>query len=258
MPLVKQCVENLDQYLDKDNVLLVYSTLSKCKMPTVKRDDSEPSAPPIIDNENQRGSDWVRQLLDNLRHNCLLVIDANADYVLKKKDVLDLTYNDLFAILDRDTLEVSNELKVYNAMYRWGLQECHRMTLSPHHIKEVLRQLCYVPRYGLMSRKDFACRTSDELKGPMRSGILEEKEWRLIKFYLEEKSKKRDVEKLKLKMSQPRIIGNEKPVVLSSRSEKPPPARVPPVRKESGCSANNSNCERFLINFLACWTAFFD
>uniref|UniRef100_A0A1Y1NCK5 BACK domain-containing protein n=2 Tax=Photinus pyralis TaxID=7054 RepID=A0A1Y1NCK5_PHOPY len=259
MPLVKQCIENLDHQLDKTNVLMIYSSLSKCKMPTSNKNDFEPSAPPIIENETQRDTDWVQELTDSLRHNCLLVIDKNADYILKQKEILELSYLDLINITERDTLQVTDEMLIYSVIHRWAIEECHRRTLNTHllNLKAVLRQLSYTPRYGLMSKAKFMTRTVDNVKGPSRSGILEEKEWRLIKFYIEEKSKKRPVEELLHKWSRPRTIGNEKPKVLSRRSSSPHAGNTSSNTSTTNCQSKTT-CEKCLLNFLTCWTAIFD
>lgn len=253
--LAEQCIKNLDQSLNKDTVLKIYTYLSKCKTPL--RNNFEPSAPPIIDEDYQINDDWIEKLLSDLKFNCLLVIDKEGDYILKQKEIIDLSYNDLFSIVDRDTLEVSSELVVYSAMYRWGIAECVRMTLNTHHIKEVLRQLCYAPRYGLMLKKEFTQRTVDGLKGPMRSGILEEKEWRLIKFYIKEISKNRPTADLINKMSKPRIAGTEKPIKLSARSESKSSDTTAPARKD-GNFRGRAKCEEWFLGFLTCWSVIFD
>lgn len=260
MPLVKQCIENLDRQLDKSsNILMIYSNISKCKLPSSNRNDFEPSAPPILENEHQRDTDWVQELTDNLRHNCLLEIDKNADYILKQKEILDLSYPDILNIVERDSLQVSDEMVIYSAIYRWAIAECHRRTLNIHllNIRAVLRQLCYMPRYGLMSKAKFMSRTVDGVKGPSRSGILDEKEWRLIKFYLEERNKKRPVEELPYKWSQLRTASTEKPKILSSRSSSPLGGHTNCTSPKRNCR-NKTSCEKWLINFLTCWTAVFD
>lgn len=256
MPLVNQCTENLDLQLDKNNALTIFSYLSKYESPSCNINGFEPSAPPIVENEEQRDKDWVQEVLDRLRHNCLLEIDKNADFILKQKDILSLSYLDILTIVERDTLEVSSELLVYSAVYRWAIAECHRRTLQPHllNIKAVLRDLCYAPRYGLMAKKEFSTRTVDGEKGPMRSGILEEKEWRMILFYIKERSKNRPVEQLAHKWSTPRIVGNEKPKNLSSRSAV---RALEHLSRESHCETR-TRCDRVVINLLTCWTAVFD
>lgn len=100
------------------------------------------------------------------------------------------------------------------------------MTLSRQHLPEVLRQLRYAPRYGLMKRKEFKRKMEE---------ILEEKDWRQIKFYLEEKAKNRRVNELPNKMSKPRL------------------AEVQIDAKD-----RLTRCEWCIINVLTCWTAIFD
>lgn len=148
MPLVNQCTENLDFQLDRNNVLTIFSYLSKYESPTSNANGFEPSAPPIVESDEQRDTDWVPEVLNRLRHNCLLEIDKNADFVLRQKEILNLSYPDILNIVERDTLEVTSELYVYSAIYRWAIAECHRRTLNPHllNIKAVLRELCYTPR----------------------------------------------------------------------------------------------------------------
>lgn len=259
MPLITQCTENLDFQLDKTNVLTIFSSLSKCESPVLEKpNDFEPSAPPIIENEEQCDSYWVHEMLERLRYNCLLEIDKNADYVLRQRQILNLSYADILAIVERDTLEVSSELFVYSAIYRWAITECHRRTLTTHllNIKAVLRQLSYCPRYGLMSKKEFTARVVDGEKGPVRSGILEEHEWRKILFYIKEKSKSRPVEELPYKWSTSRIIGNDKPKNLSGRSATRAMAHV--TREQENRCDSKTRCDKFIINLLTCWTAVFD
>ncbi|XP_065162229.1 uncharacterized protein axed isoform X2 [Atheta coriaria] len=254
MPLVNECIKNLDEHLDKDTVLMILSHLSKCKLPSNNKNEFEPSAPPIIENENQRGTDWVSDLVNNLRHNCLLVIDKDADYILKKKEIVDLSYADLMSILERDTLEVSDEMFVYIAVYNWGIAECNRMKLNTQHHQGVLRQLRFTPRYGLMCRREFTSRNVGLIKGPTKSGILDENEWRQIRFYIEQRARNRCVNELDYKMSRRRIIGVEKPKILSCKSLQ----RFEQAVSRRDSEAGKQKSDRCIINLLACWTAFFD
>lgn len=259
MPLITQCTENLDSQLDKTNVLTIFSALSKYESQSMEEpNDFEPSAPPIIENEEQGDFYWVQEMLERLRYNCLLEIDKNADYVLKQRQMLTLSYPDILAIAERDTLEVSSELVVYSAIYRWAITECHRRTLATHliNIKAVLRQLSYCPRYGLMTKKEFTARVVDGEKGPVRSRILEEHEWRKILFYIKEKSKNRPVEELPYKWSTPRIIGKDKPRNLSARSATRAMAHT--MREQENTCDSKTRCDKFIINLLTCWTAVFD
>lgn len=257
VPLARQCVEILDRLMDKKNVLTILAQLEKCKMPTNDPNDFQPSAPPIVENDNQRTENWVHGLIEDLRHNCLLEIDKNADFVLKQKEVLDLTYTDILFITTRDTLQVSNELIVYSAILRWAYEECRRRTLptQPINIKAVLRDLVYAPRYGLMRKKDFLCRNVDGVKGPDRIDVLSDKETDAILKYITKSKKTKPIDQLPHKGSQPRIIGTEKPKPLSIRSRENNNSNL----KEANIRCDRgTTCDKFLINFLTCWTAIFD
>ncbi|XP_074029688.1 BTB/POZ domain-containing protein axundead isoform X2 [Leptinotarsa decemlineata] len=146
-PLAKQCIDILNNHRNKKNVILILQHLCKCKDESHDPYDIQPSAPPMVENEDQRNQDWVQNLIDNLRNNCLLEIDKNADYVLKQKEILDLGYHDMLGITTRDTLEVSSEILVYSAIMRWCIEECKRRTLQTQKInlKAVLRDLAYAP-----------------------------------------------------------------------------------------------------------------
>ncbi|KAK9759340.1 BTB And C-terminal Kelch [Popillia japonica] len=232
--LVKRCIEYLNKNLNNENVLIVYSFLHKCQMPTMDPNQLQPSAPPLVEDEHLKGTNWVQTLIEDLRDNCLVIIDENADHLLKQPELLQLPYKDIYDIVTRDTLRVSSERVIYNVIYSWGLEECNRMTLSKHHLPEVLRQLRYAPRYGLMKRKEFKRKMEE---------ILEEKDWRKIKFYLEEKAKNRRVDELPNKMSRPRLLTTD---------------LKPTTKAQINARERLTRCERCIINVLTCWTAIFD
>lgn len=251
--LVRQCIEILDSKLDPKNVLEIYASLGKLKKHT--SNNFAPSAPPV-ENDSQR--DWAQELTDSLEHNCLLEIDKHADYVLQHGDVLELPYSDLLKILTRDTLQVSSEMLVYITVLKWANRECQRRGIQPNptKIRDVVEDLRYSPRYGRMTADEFSCRKINGEKGPKKSKILEEYEWRRIQFYIKEKDKKRPVEELSYKMSQKRVLGDEKPKILSSQSSVR--AKNTANNSNTQCSTTNSTCDKFLLNFLTCWSAVFD
>uniref|UniRef100_V5I973 BTB/POZ domain-containing protein 2 n=1 Tax=Anoplophora glabripennis TaxID=217634 RepID=V5I973_ANOGL len=251
IPLAKECTEILNSQLDKNNALLVLRHIYKSEMmmpPPPDPLDLKPSAPPLHEDDNDFKEDWVQDLRDNLRNNCLLEIDKNADYVLKQKEVLELSYRDVLAITTRDTLQVSNEMLVYSVAMRWTMEECKRLAMDPqqNNMKAIARELVHAPRYGLLSKKEFCCGTVDGVKGPRRSGILEEREVEAILNYIKKKAKNRPLEGLPHKGSLPRRTGNEKSNAFHSG-----------VSGDSVCSAASS-CDKFVINFLTCWTVIFD
>lgn len=149
VPLAKQCIEILNTQLNKRNVLLILRKMTLCKNNLIPDTyDLEPSAPPIVESDCTPTDDWVQDLIDNLRNNCLLEIDKNGDFVLKQKEFLDLEYSDALSITTRDTMQVSTEILVYSAVMRWSIEECNRRTLQTQtiNLKAVLRDLVYAPR----------------------------------------------------------------------------------------------------------------
>lgn len=151
VPLAKECIDILNKQLDKHNALIIMRHLYKCQMmmpPPPDPLDLRPSAPPILETDNQFHEDCLQDLIDNIRNNCLLEIDKNADFVLKLKEILELSYKDVLAITNRDTLQVSNELLVYSVVVRWAVEECKRHTQEPHlmNLKAILRELLHAPR----------------------------------------------------------------------------------------------------------------
>lgn len=254
IPLIKQCIEIIDNQLDPSILVSVLKRLSECT--SQGRDNFEPSAPPITESENRNNIGWIEDVINNLRHNCLLEIDRHADTILKDLFFSTLSYNDVLQITSRDSLQISSETIVYSAIMKWAHAECYRRTLEPQfqNLRDVLRDLVHAPRYGLMTKKEFTARKADGEKGPTKSGILEEKEWRRILFYIREKKKNRPVEELPFKGSTPRRRSFEKPKLLSARS----------IKSASDCPTkdlirrNSKRCDKIFLNVLTCWTAIFD
>lgn len=97
-----------------------------------------------------------------------------------------------------------------------------------------------------MTKKEFLCRTIDGVKGPDRSGVLEEHETERILEVIRRRAKHLQFEDLPHKGNVPRKVGMEKPWKLNSG-----------LSRDSTCS-NKNTCDKFIINFLSCWTAIFD
>ncbi|XP_076272620.1 uncharacterized protein LOC143204065 isoform X2 [Rhynchophorus ferrugineus] len=236
-PLAKSHIDQLYNQIDKDNALNVMNKINKRVFRTDNEpSDFEPSAPPLVESYEECNDNWMVVPLYQLRDKCLLVVESNGDYVLKKKEVEDLHYNDLHQIAFNDKLVVSSELVVYSAIMRWCRKQCEvkGSDCDNTNVKSILKDLVYATRYGLMSEKDFLARTIDEHKGPDRMGILSEKETDEILDYIRQrKKKKKDLKELPYKMSRERC-GLTKP-------------------KEC-----NSKVEGFVLNVLACWATVFD
>lgn len=140
----------MSRKINKDNAL---DCLARLKLISTITHDFEPSAPPPgflgkKDSGESQNKDWISDLEDNLRNLCLLEIDKNADYILKKRDLLGLDYGDLFNITTRDTLQVSSELVVYSAVMRWAVAEHRRKGANGEelNLKNTLQELIYAPR----------------------------------------------------------------------------------------------------------------
>lgn len=240
VPLAKHCIVTLNQHIQKDNALKIILSISKwLHVPETDQQltNFEPSAPPLVDNDEERDDNWMKEPLSHLRQNCLLEIDKHGDAILKERDVQDLHYQDLLAITTRDSLQVSSEMTVYTAIIRWCMEECKRkgLPVESMNMKALLRDLVYAPRYGLMSKREFLTRAIDGLKGPDRVGILDESETDKILEYIKQKEKKKkDLKALPYKMSQERR-----------------------VRKNSK-SDSSAMREKAIINCLTCWSMVFD
>lgn len=100
--------------------------------------------------------------------------------MLADESVEDLTADALRDIAVRDSLAVSSESVLFNALERWCNRECKRgqMQLSAESRRAVLGQdLIFCPRYLLMSSQQFVC-------GPMQSGLLNQTEAAALMAYI--------------------------------------------------------------------------
>ena len=108
---------------------------------------------------------------DALLKQCLELIDLQATAVLASEDIEDLDIKSINMIVCRETLNVSKESDVFNALQRWSTRECkrQRLELTPENRRSVLEGSQYLVRYLVMSQDEFT-------KGPYRSGILTKEE----------------------------------------------------------------------------------
>lgn len=92
--------------------------------------------------------------------------------VLADESVEDLSADALRDLAVRDSLSVSSETVLFNALERWCNRECKRcqLQLSAENRRSVLGyELLFSPRFLLMSSHEF-------LSGPMQSGIFDQSE----------------------------------------------------------------------------------
>lgn len=124
---------------------------------------------------------WSEALL----HNCLQLIDENADQVLSQETIEDLDFESLKEIIARDTLKVKSEYVVFLAIDRWANRECKRrkLGLSPENRRDVLGDLIYEVRFPFMSPDEF-------ILGPIQSSLLNQREITVASAWV---SKSKDV-----------------------------------------------------------------
>ena len=137
--LEKQCVDFLKQHLSSDNAFMLLT--QACLF-----DESV------------------------LAQMCLDTIDKNTVDALAAEGFLDIDYDTLCKVLERDTLRV-REVVLFNAVVRWAESECQRKNLpnNPENQRSVLRQALNLIRFPLMNVEEFATEVA-------QSGILSDRE----------------------------------------------------------------------------------
>ena len=92
-----------------------------------------------------------------LMKDCLELIDAEASTVLESEDIEDIDISALNMVVCRETLDVRNEMEVYNALLRWSGRECKRQKLEMTNAnrRKVLEGCQYLVRYLTMSQEEF-------------------------------------------------------------------------------------------------------
>ena len=88
---------------------------------------------------------------------CWLVVDEQANEVVKSQPFATLDRELLFEVVERDSLVVT-EVDLFQAVNRWAVEECHRRGLdgSGKEKREVLGPVLELIRFPLMTMKEFA------------------------------------------------------------------------------------------------------
>lgn len=227
--LLKVCVNYLDQNLTPRSVLEVFQNLRYfCSgIPSPNLDPSAPSIKTVQQHQDETNKVGVAmiEMCDSLLLNCLLFIDENADEVLEQEIIEELSFEDIAIVAPRDTLRVTCETKLFNALSRWCVSECKRCKkeLTSANRRQVLGQLSYSVRYLLMTEKEF-------IEGPRASELLDLTECDLILRKMRGEKNLRFTEDqsiLLYKFATPRLTTNNiQPIILSERSLPRNPARV--------------------------------
>lgn len=239
IPIVEYCVNYLDQHLSAENVLFVYQNLCNYCNNSHTHEPSAPvyNAPALTDTQAR-----IQEICSYLMHNCLIVIDAEAKQILSQELIEELSYRELLTIVNRDTMQLKNELVVYEAVLRWGRCQCMKLhvPLSPSTMREMLKDLLYKVRYALMSKKEFT-------QEPANSQILTQDEIELILAVF---SRPKTISTGQWSdVNKPRCKPLEKPLFLSSRTKG--------MEKKNG-KPKLEKKEKFILTCLSAWVAIFD
>lgn len=207
--LAQQCVAYITQHLNQGNVLKVlqyagrYAAVSDSSSP-LPPPSTAPSAPfleefehsPQISREtspapHQMSPEHVShhtvhglsnlQDLDfdidpttgctDLVNSCLELIDKKTDAILASENFVELDADTVNMIMSRSSLNVSSEMRIFDALQAWSTAACKRqqLPLRSESRRAVLGNLLYLVRY--------LCLTQDQLfQGPQSSGLLSQDE----------------------------------------------------------------------------------
>ncbi|CAG4949957.1 unnamed protein product [Colias eurytheme] len=171
--LTERCARKLDEMLDAEVALDILRDLRFlcARLPGAA---SAPPLPTLSDDRAARSHAQCASWCDMLAHNTLLVLDDNADAALQHEKLEDLTYEDLSLIVKRDTLRVSNELVLIEALSRWSTAICKRYKreLTPSNKRAALGELSYCPRYLLLEGEELDRALGFELLEPMERALV--------------------------------------------------------------------------------------
>ena len=115
------------------------------------------------------------KLVTSLIERCYDVIDSNADKVILSEEFSNLNRDLMVSILQRDTLNVTSEMKVYEAISQWACQKCKkdRKELTDQNKRKTLNENVFLPRYLTMSLEEFN-------KVPLNSAFLTNEERNIL------------------------------------------------------------------------------
>ncbi|CAH2217199.1 uncharacterized protein LOC120630729 [Pararge aegeria] len=171
--LTERCARRLDEMLDASVALEILRDLRFlcARLPGAA---SAPPLPALESDAAARSLSLCAMWCDSLAHNALLVIDENADAALTHEKLEDLTYEDLALIVKRDTLRVSSELILAEALARWSTAACKRTKreLTSGNKRSTLGELAYCPRYLLLAREELDRALALELLEPIERTLV--------------------------------------------------------------------------------------
>lgn len=232
--LVELCIKYIDLQLNVTNVLTVYKNLSKyCS----NAHTNAPCAPIYNATTPNETAIRIQNLCSDLLHNCLVMIDDYAVEVMTREEFECLDKDDMMTIVSRDSLQINDELILFDCLVRWLKCECRKLgkLVNSETRVELIGELIFKVRFGLMSRTEF-------LNAPAKAGIFTVNEVNEILATIDRPTTlRRD-----LICTIKRTPNKEKPKPLSGRTESN--KKIKEKKDKS----------KALLNCLTVWTVLFD
>ena len=165
----------INKKVNSDNVLLVLQHLLILNhRDTITEEefyDPTPSAPPLelfdqLDNfcdethfhfNHYETDTYIDKTGEKVIKECYSIVDRNAKKVLESDEFEDISLELMTDIIRRDTLRLSSELTVLEAVNRWSHRQCRRRHLNPNlaNKQEVLEGAQYLVRFLTMTSEEF-------------------------------------------------------------------------------------------------------
>ncbi|KAL3071706.1 hypothetical protein niasHS_016381 [Heterodera schachtii] len=97
-------------------------------------------------------------LLKKFVQQCLVYIDANIETLIKSEEFLQIDQKLLCEILERDQLQISGEISIWNAALRWADAKCREngIECSAENRRAVLGPALFKIRFPLFSKEEFS------------------------------------------------------------------------------------------------------
>ncbi|XP_031618248.1 uncharacterized protein LOC116337643 [Contarinia nasturtii] len=234
------CLREVDANLDVSNVITVYRTLCFNGSITSHKDS--------IDRKQTNFKKFnytPEEFLTYLVFNVLQFINMNADNVLLSEGIDGLRFKEFKNIVSQDDLLLRSELVLIDTLTRWSRAKCRRknIELTLENERSVLRELCYAPRYLMLSSSEFEL-ASNNIR------FLDLVELKLIREAFDDKNSGSTVEQTNMlnNFRKPRPKYTHMPIYLSPRSHPKNYSRQ--MRRNDRNDSDGSSC------FLDCLAAF--